>query len=477
MKRNISILMSAILILGILSSGFCASALSKSGSCGSGVKYTYNSKTGEVTISGKGNMKNYSAKAKSPFESNKSIKKVIVGKQIATVGARAFYNCTNLKKIAILNPKCKIYNAAGTISKTAVIYGKKNSTAQSYAKKYSRTFKDISKECIGHKYTSKVTKATMSANGKLVKTCSLCGKKVTTVIYKIASVKLSTTSYKYDGKAKTPAVTVKNSKGKVLKKGTDYTVAYASGRKAAGTYNVTVTFKGNYSGKKTLSFKIVKSTPTALTKSDMINLYITATGKGQNAKSFDKTRSTASSSKIPGAYKSSVEKFLGIGEKNAFKNVQDGKTFTYKDKDGAIRYLLKKSTLTASDVLSASYKTSGDNYVITMTVKNGSSSAGKNGANAKNNSPLDKTGICTGNRDIDIYDHKTAEICTKAGGSLIKSAEEATSNIKITATINKSTKRMSSLVIKFDITANIKAIMGTINANGTTTITYKNFKY
>lgn len=477
MKKTISILMSTIIILGILSSGFCASALAKSGSCGSGIKYSYNSKTGEVVISGKGNMKNYSAKAKSPFASNKSIKKVIIGKQVATVGSLAFNGCTNLKKIAILNPKCKIYNAANTISKTSVIYGAKGSTAQSYAKKYSRTFKDISKECVGHKYTSKVTKATMSANGKVVKTCSWCGKKVTTVVYKISSVKLSATSYKYDGKVKTPSVTVKDSKGKALKKNTDYAVAYAAGRKTVGTYNVTITFKGNYSGKKTLSFKIVKNPSSSFTKAQIIELYATATGKGQNAKSFNKTRSTVSSSKIPGAYKSNVEKFLGIGDKNVFKNVQDGKIFTYKDKDGARRYLLKKSILTAADVLSASCKTSGDNYVVTMTVKGGSSSAGKNGSGAKNNSPLDKTGICTGNRDIDIYDHKTAEICTKAGGSLIKSATESTSNIKITATINKSTKRISSLVIKFDITANIKAVIGTIDAKGTTTVTWKNFKY
>ncbi len=71
------------------------------------------------------------------------------------------------------------------------------------------------------------------------------------------SVKLSDTSYVYNGKAKTPTVTVKDSAGKTLKKGTDYTVTYAKGRKNVGTFKVTVKMKGNYSGTKTLTFKIV----------------------------------------------------------------------------------------------------------------------------------------------------------------------------------------------------------------------------
>lgn len=73
---------------------------------------------------------------------------------------------------------------------------------------------------------------------------------------KPASVKLSTTSYTYDGKVKTPPVTVKDSKGKTLKENTDYTVSYAKGRKNVGKYAVKITFKGNYSGTKTLYFTI-----------------------------------------------------------------------------------------------------------------------------------------------------------------------------------------------------------------------------
>lgn len=104
---------------------------------------------------------------------------------------------------------------------------------------------------------SSLKKATTSDNGTLKETCSVCGKTKTTTIKKISSVKLSTTTYTYSGNAKKPSVTVKNSSGKKLVKGTDYTVEYASGRKSTGKYKVTVKFKGNYSGEKKLYFKIL----------------------------------------------------------------------------------------------------------------------------------------------------------------------------------------------------------------------------
>ena len=78
---------------------------------------------------------------------------------------------------------------------------------------------------------------------------------------KVSNVKLSSTSYTYNGKTKTPSVTVKDNKGRKLKNGTDYTVKYSSGRKNVGKYAVKVTFKGNYTGSKTVYYYIVpKST-------------------------------------------------------------------------------------------------------------------------------------------------------------------------------------------------------------------------
>ena len=110
---------------------------------------------------------------------------------------------------------------------------------------------------VTHAYKTTVTKATTSKDGKSVKKCTVCGKVAsTTTIKKVTSFKLSTITYTYDGKTKKPSVTVKDSAGKTLKNGTDYTVTYASGRKYVGKYTVKITLKGNYSGSKSLSFKI-----------------------------------------------------------------------------------------------------------------------------------------------------------------------------------------------------------------------------
>ena len=118
---------------------------------------------------------------------------------------------------------------------------------------------------IAHTTKTTTTRATVSKDGKIVKTCTVCGKTVsTTVIPKISSIKLSATSYVYNGKVKTPSVIVKDRTGKTLVKNTDYTVSYASGRKYVGKYAVKVTFKGKYSGTKTLYFNVKpKSTSIA----------------------------------------------------------------------------------------------------------------------------------------------------------------------------------------------------------------------
>lgn len=110
---------------------------------------------------------------------------------------------------------------------------------------------------IKHSYKTTTTKATLKKNGSVVKKCTVCGivASKTTIKY-VKSIKLSATSYTYNGKVKTPTVTVKDSSGKTLKKNTDYTVSYAKGRKKVDTYKVTIKFKGNYSGTKTLTFKI-----------------------------------------------------------------------------------------------------------------------------------------------------------------------------------------------------------------------------
>lgn len=77
----------------------------------------------------------------------------------------------------------------------------------------------------------------------------------------ISSAKISSVSSRtYNGKAQTPSVTVKVGKT-TLKKNTDYTVAYKNNTKP-GKATVTITGKGNYTGKKTVTFKIVPKKQT-----------------------------------------------------------------------------------------------------------------------------------------------------------------------------------------------------------------------
>ena len=75
-------------------------------------------------------------------------------------------------------------------------------------------------------------------------------------------VRLSASSYVYDGKVKKPSVTVYNGNTKMAT--SEYTVSYSEGLKNAGTYSASVKLKGNYSGAKTASFRI---TPKKVTPS------------------------------------------------------------------------------------------------------------------------------------------------------------------------------------------------------------------
>ena len=106
-----------------------------------------------------------------------------------------------------------------------------------------------------HKYkVTKTTPATLKNNGKITKKCSVCSATSSTVIYRPKTFKLSKTSYIYNGKAKKPTVTIKDTKGKTISK-SNYSVSYSSNKKV-GTAKVKIKFKNNYKGSKTLSFKI-----------------------------------------------------------------------------------------------------------------------------------------------------------------------------------------------------------------------------
>ena len=140
------------------------------------------------------------------------------------------------------------------------INGKRYELGSYYELNKDTTYKYIWKDNAvshTHSYTKITTKATTSRDGSIVEKCS-CGKvKSTTVIPKIKTVKLSKTSFTYNKEVQKPTITIKDSKGKKLKEGTDYNIKYSNKKsKKVGEYTVTITFKGNYTESKKLAYTI-----------------------------------------------------------------------------------------------------------------------------------------------------------------------------------------------------------------------------
>ncbi len=157
-----------------------------------------------------------------------------------------------------------------------------------------------------------------------------------TTVPAIDTVKLSKTTYVYNGKKKKPTVTVTDVNGNVISSD-NYTVTYESGRKKVGKYKVTVTFTGNYSGTETLYFTI-KPKKTAVKK-------ITANSKSFTVKWKKRTTQVtgyqvqyATNKKFTKNKKTVTVKSKKTTSKTV-KNLKSNKTYyvrvrTYKTVDG-----------------------------------------------------------------------------------------------------------------------------------------------
>ena len=106
MKKVISFILVISILLGLfagLSFNSFAADLPGSGSCGDNVTYTFNSSTGLLTISGAGEMKNYSSSSsnRSPFYNQTSVKTVVINSGVTSIGSYAFVYCEGLTSITI----------------------------------------------------------------------------------------------------------------------------------------------------------------------------------------------------------------------------------------------------------------------------------------------------------------------------------------------------------------------------------------
>lgn len=173
------------------------------------------------------------------------------------------------------------------------------------------------------------------------------------------------------------------------------------------------------------------------------------------------------------AFKGLVEKFIGIGEENKYsETVTKGKW-----EDDTNKHYLRKSTLSASDVTNATCSESGGVYTVTLGIKGGNSVGNKN--TKSTSAPVDKCGICVGNKDKAYYDHKTGEVIYDAIAGTYEGADikENYNNAKAVAKINAETGELISLTVVFDITVAIDISIGSGTASGTTHVIYKDFKY
>ena len=246
-------------------------------------------------------------------------------------------------------------------------------------KELSRETKTTGKT--GHSYDDKLTKATLTKDGKIVPTCSVCGAtKSATVIAKASGVKLSATKYTFNGKVQKPTLIVKDSNGKAIAT-SNYTATWSNASsKAVGTYNVKVTFKGNYSGTKTLKYTIVPKQVTGLKNAKAEKTAITINWtKSTGAKYYDVYGSTDGKNFKKVATTDKLT--LKVTKVNG-KALAAGKTYYFKVRAldstkkliGTFSSVLKTGTLTAAPTISKLTSTKSKQATVTWSKVTGAKS-------------------------------------------------------------------------------------------------------
>ncbi len=246
----------------------------------------------------------------SAFDSCSKLAAVTIPDSAARIGDYAFWGCGSLTSAVIPESVKSIGISVFSGCPNLTITGRIGSAAHSYAVDYVIPFTDPlhthsyvqtyvfgpycdaegerqwtcsvcgagkieTIQAIGHNYQPVTIKATAYSNGSTYLQCSVCGDiKDRVEVLCPNTVELSRTTFVYDGKAKIPSVTVKDSAGAVVDAGS-YTVT-CSANKNVGQASVTVTFLGNYGGSITKTFTIVPK-GTSLSK-------LTAGKKGFSAK-------------------------------------------------------------------------------------------------------------------------------------------------------------------------------------------------
>lgn len=307
-ERILAIFLSIIIVFG---TNIVAFAQTSNGTCGANVKYNFDEKTATLTFSGTGEISdNFSYSQMAPWNNllySEKIQNIVFEEGITKIPQYAFYNqnkrLNNVKSISFASTiasigaysfaylsgvnEIKIPDSVTIIETDAfrnssakkVLIGASVSYIESgafncpnltdvYFRNSEEKCKKISVDsqsfpitvkkhydaCVNyeHNVVKNVTKATLKRNGFVSEKCSVCGyyKKIEIAYPKQFLIN----NAKYTGKPVKPSIIIKDAKGKIISN-SNYNIKY-SDNKAVGTGKAVVSFKNNYSGIKTVTFKI-----------------------------------------------------------------------------------------------------------------------------------------------------------------------------------------------------------------------------
>ena len=180
----------------------------------------------------------------------------------------------------------------------------------------------------GHNEYEYTRRATPAEAGAYVVACDKCWVEFSSISFgRPAEYKLSNTKYTYDGKTKTPKLTITTSDGKVLKKGVDYTVELPDDRKSVGIHTYRVVFMGDYLGETKVSYQILPGKTSSVSASQStssikltwkkvtgatgyrVYQYNSRTGKYKTLKTLTGTSYTVKNLKAGTTYKFAVKAY------------------------------------------------------------------------------------------------------------------------------------------------------------------------
>lgn len=225
---------------------------------------------------------------------------------------------TSNGKIATMTVTVKEPAKTATLSTSELVLEKEKTAtikvASASSKNEKLTWKSSNEKIVTVDSKGKITAkkpgtAIITVNSSSGKKASV---KVTVTKIKADSITYPKISDKtYTGKKITPSITLKNGKT-ILKQGKDYTVQYGS-NKSTGKATITIEFKGDYTGTKTITFYIVPKkvlirTPKSTSRQSLTAYYSKTTGASgyqiayrlKGAKEWKYVTSTGSSRKITG---------------------------------------------------------------------------------------------------------------------------------------------------------------------------------